>query len=288
MSSFSSFALHELDCVLSALYYKIAQIGHQTVMKKPILLAFVLVSCVFSTGCHAVESEIELHRIFSDSDVIELVHAAESCKTRKIDRLIKHGTNINAHGRDGITPLIFTASVHNHEATECLLKAGASPNEKNNEGDSAVWLAAGDDDPQILTILLSHGGDPNIVGGVYGEMSPLQNAVWQFQFSNIDILLDHGADINYAYKIDNSAATLAAAQGRMDWVAHLLDRGYSHNLRELAFGVNGCFVSSTMQPWKEKVLKMLQARGVEFPLKPNPHPWSPKDRKSANPSTGSG
>ena len=86
-------------------------------------------------------------------------------------------------------------------------------------------------------------------------------------FANvIDTMIKHGANLNYSNDVGESAATWAAALGHFDILAQLLDLGYSHDLQGLAAGVQGRKVDSAEQPEKDRVIQMLRARGVQYPV----------------------
>lgn len=201
---------------------------------------------------------------FPDTKVAALVRAAEADDTAKMQALVRQGANVNAMGKDKITPLVWVMANRNYAGVEALLKLGANPNLKGMYGNSPMWLAAGRHDPRMLELMLKHGGNPNIVGA--GQRTALEEAVNQMDVPTIDILVKYGANLNYANDGGESAATWAAALGRFDILAHLLDLGYSHDLQGLAAGVQGRLVSADEQPEKDHVIQMLRARGVQYPV----------------------
>jgi len=95
-------------------------------------------------------------------------------------------------------------------------------------------------------------------------------AIEQGHLDNFDLLLEHGANINDADLVGNTAATAAVATGRFDIVAELLNRGYDYQLRGLGRDVQGRFVPANSDAAREKtiVIQMLEARGVKFPVPP--------------------
>jgi ankyrin repeat protein len=209
---------------------------------------------------------------FPDPEVAALVRAAETDDVGKMRGLVHEGADINYAGTDGITPLVWVMADHDDATVEALLQLGADPNKKIGNGNSPMWLAAGRNDPKMLELMLKYHGDPNIIGA--GQITALEIAVRQFDVRNINMLVKHGADINYANSVGQSAATWAVALGQFDIVAHLLDLGYSHNLQDLAGWVQASKVDATEQPEKNRVIQMLRARGVQYPV-PKRHPPKP-------------
>lgn len=239
--------------------------SHRCFWTQATLFTFLL--AVF--GCDAMsQGGRSVEKVFPEPKVLALVKAAEAGNTQKMDALVRQGADVNYIGQEGITPLVWVMADHNKAGVEKLLKLGADPNKKIEDENSATWLAAGRDDPQMLELLLQYHGDPNTVGEHY--TTALEIAVRQFQVKNIDLLVKFGADLNYADQTGDSAATWAATMGRFDIVAHLLDLGYSNNLRHLAARIQARHVppNSEQQRWKDHVIEMLKARGVQYPVQP--------------------
>ena len=212
------------------------------------------------------------HEAFSDERVARMVGAAVSGDRNEVDQQLKAGADVNAIGKDGISPLLFVLINRQLKGAELLLKAGANPNYKAAlRNGSAMALAAGGDWPEALELLLKHGGDPNL-RGLENNEPLLFIAVMQFREQNIRILLDHGADVNIHRgskfsNADDTAANVAARLGRFDLVHYFLERGQNYSLQRLAASVEIRNVppTSEQQRWKDKVIEMLEARGACFP-----------------------
>jgi ankyrin repeat protein len=192
------------------------------------------------------------------------VRAAEQGNAKEMAALIHEGVDVDYEGQDKITPLIWVMANHDYAGVEALLELGANPNQKGMYGNSPMWLAAARRDPRMLKLVLKYGGDPNITGA--GKRTALEAAVNQFDVDSIDLLVKHGADINYANGVGQSAATWAVALGRFEIVRHLLDLGYVHDLQNLAAWVQARDVDAAEQPNKDRVIAMLRARGVQYPV----------------------
>lgn len=205
--------------------------------------------------------------VFTDPQVLALVEAVCKGDTSRMEQLVKQGVNVNATGYREVTPLTWGMQCKNKMGVEKLLELGADPNFKMEGEDSATWLAAGSNDPEWLPMMLAHGGDPNIVSGAD---TALMIAMEQERWSNFHLLLQYGADINKDAGAGHTVAMYAAALSKYEVVAELLERGYNHDLRALGRMVQIGIVApgSDSEKMKAKVIQMLEARGVKFPVPP--------------------
>jgi uncharacterized protein len=88
---------------------------------------------------------------------------------------------------------------------KALLDNGANPNVKMRYPaldktdvryfNNAMVYAAMNEDPAYLELLLEHGGDPN-TENVSGETLLFQAYIWHNQWQNVQVLVEHGADVN--------------------------------------------------------------------------------------------
>jgi general secretion pathway protein G len=117
------------------------------------------------------------------------------------------------------------------------------------------------------------GADVNFTGA--DDISPLLwvitegNRISSLRLENIDLLLKHGADINYHRSSRDSAADLAATLGRFDLVVHLLEKGFDSNLTRLAKIVDITRVpaDSDAQRWKKRAIEILIEPGPDIRLR---------------------
>ncbi|MGY8767849.1 MAG: ankyrin repeat domain-containing protein [Pirellulales bacterium] len=175
-------------------------------MLKVIILAFTLLLIV---GCgnhgRSLGASWQAEDYFDDAQVIALCHAIEANDLEEIDRLIDAGADVNAIGKDNMTPLLWAFPDNKLERFTKLLEAGADPNIvfKSNYGtkviepkDSFIHLAIKAHTEGYLEAILKNGGDPNQVDKSGGY--PLHVVVKRGnnQQNSIKLLLKAGADIN--------------------------------------------------------------------------------------------
>src|SRR5207249_4549286 len=156
--------------------------------------------------------------------------------------------DLQTPGRDGTTLLYFAVTQSWQrpelaEAVRTLLSLGADPNYTNGKRDSFAMANAVHASAPVLRAMLEAGGNPN-TKNEFGEPMILKN--WYLGYypdqarSRLDLLLDHGADVNSAMpedRSDSSGYTLLLYRTKMgldDKLAYadalaLLERGADPN-----------------------------------------------------------
>lgn len=195
---------------------------------------------------------------FQDPLVVSLVKAAGRGDLEEIERSVEAGANVNAIGQKGISPLLWAMYLHEKDSMRKLLKLGADPNHEMDTGHTAVWLAAGNQDSELLEILLRAGGDPNTQ--TRGR-DALAVAVIQNNFDNLKLLVEHGANVNQTGELPaHTAAGTACGLARWEMVVYLLEHGYTHDLEGLGNCVERRVVPNDTEfvKGKERVKRMLE------------------------------
>jgi ankyrin repeat protein len=156
--------------------------------------------------------------------------------------------DLQAPGRDGATLLNFAVrqSWQRPESVDVirtLLSLGADPNYTNGNRDSFAMANAGHSSAPVLRSMLEAGGNPN-THDEFGRPVILMN--WYLGYyenqarSRLELLLDHGADVNSAMPKDGSDSAgyplllYRTAMGLKDSLAYadallLLERGADPN-----------------------------------------------------------
>jgi hypothetical protein len=156
--------------------------------------------------------------------------------------------DLQTPGRDGTTLLYFAVTQSWQrpelaEAVRTLLSLGADPNSTNGKRNSFAMANAVHASAPVLRAMLEAGGNPN-ARNEFGEPMILKN--WYLGYypdqarSRLDLLLDHGANINSAMpddKSDSSGYSLLLYRTKMgldDKLAYadaldLLERGADPN-----------------------------------------------------------
>lgn len=217
-------------------------------------------------ACSAVERvDFDSAAYFSEPSARLLAEAACEGRSEIITQIVSTGTSPNVVGRKGYTPLMAAVSCQSEIGVSELLRSGADPNARNEHGANSVWIAAGMENTDILRSLLQHDGDMDVVAG--GDRTPLIRSLSPFvSTANFELLLRSGVDVNQVSEGSGTAAEAAIAYGRIDLAIQLMEAGYNHDLLGLAYDLESRQVSSARLESVNRLQRMLEERGVSWPL----------------------
>jgi hypothetical protein len=149
-------------------------------------------------------------RTFSNPQARALARAAQDNNVGEVRRLIKdEHVNPDAlfsdtNDEERIPVVAWPVITQSLVGLEALLDNGADPNIKMRYPaldktdvryyDNAMVVAATNEDPAYLKMLLEHGGDPN-TQNVSGETLLFQAYIWHNRWQNVQVLVEHGADM---------------------------------------------------------------------------------------------
>jgi ankyrin repeat protein len=246
------------------------------------LVAFGLV--LFSAGVG--QARVKAKDFFPSETQLALAEAAADGRVEKIEQLVQAGADINAHGNEGMTALIWAFMQENKKGYQYLLEHGANPNLQVGrseltsdgliDGNSAVTLAAMHEDPWYLEMTLKHGGNPNIVNPVKG-MSPVFQCIMLLDHSRprprleqLNMLIAAGADLNARNKNDITPLMYAVRFNRYDMAYLMLQAGADPALKT-KWGTTVVYAikesrtdpESPLYQWRTKVIELLKAKGID-------------------------
>ena len=175
---------------------------------------------------------------FSDPKVIGLCRAIEAEEITKIKEWIAAGADVNARGKDNMTPLLWAFPDNKLARFRILLEHGADPNVKFSgnfgvprgfvRGDSVTSMAAKTVFPGYFEAVMMHGGDPNIQDFM-GDLvlhqiihAPISDAEAE---KRVRIAIESGANLQAFGKSARNAGMTAAAFLRPRIVLIMLDSG---------------------------------------------------------------
>ncbi len=213
---------------------------------------------------------------FAEPKVAELAEAAKEGDVERVDQLISQGVKVNARGKEGWTPLMYSLTGTSTKGLKRLLERGADANLQTERGDSAVSFAAHRKESESLKILLAHGGNPNLLSRpappfTTYDVTPIYDAIRGRNPANARILIKAGADLN----VRNSAGwtpLMGAAIDRSYEVMYvLLEAGADFRLTD-SFGYSVTYYlldvrfdpKSDQFKSRQKCMKFLETKGVDF------------------------
>ena len=133
--------------------------------------------------------------------------------------LLEQGADVAAANNDGDTALML-AAINGHEAVaQLLLQHGADATAARHDGVTALMCAAGGGHEAVAQLLLQHGAD--VAAAEHHGFTALIWAAGGGHEAVAQLLLQHGADVAAAMH-DGSTALMGAAQGGHEAVAQLL------------------------------------------------------------------
>lgn len=244
-------------------------------------------------------------RLYKHTPAWSLAKAVEDEDTTEISKQVLQ-MHISVDYRDPEykqTLLMLATSTNKIESVKKLLELGANPNAHNDStkyfGQSAVLLACRFTRPssKILALLLKYGGNPNSTAcGVQenglGEIVPIRDfalsaAVFS-SFEKVKLLVDAGANINYATSTENCAIENCMIFDRMDIMLYLLQKGADYRRKfteidldkpdyptfevDILYKLRKCVypIGSKEYTDKMKVVNFLKKKGLDYWKSPIP------------------
>lgn len=120
--------------------------------------------------------------------------------------------------------IIDAVGYGNREMVERLLAFGCDVNETSNRGCTSAITVAISRHPELLPLLLSHGGDPNLP-----DAGAILTAINESGLEAVKLLVEHGADVNQVFDLygnkDELFTALEFAKSHPDIVAYLRSKG---------------------------------------------------------------
>lgn len=184
---------------------------------------------------------------FDDPKVIALCHAIEANNIGEIDRLIAAGANVNAKGKDNMTPLLWAFPDKKLACFTRLLELGANPNVAIKSslnthgglaaGDSITHIACKTEFPGYFEAVFSHGGNPNLIkNGVIKGDTPLFSVITgsgSNKMVKVKLLINKGADLNHINGLWATPAMQAVGWGgQFDVALMVLTAGADYKINK--------------------------------------------------------
>ncbi|KAI3775465.1 hypothetical protein L1987_50042 [Smallanthus sonchifolius] len=138
-----------------------------------------------------------------------------------LQKLLQRGLDPNESDNNGRTALHIAASQGNINCVLLLLDYGADPNSRDSEGNVPLWEAIlGNHDP-VITILKDNGA--TLLSGDVGLFSCI--AAEQNKLDILKQIINHGGDVTVPKTNGSTALHVAVCEGNIEMVKFLLTQG---------------------------------------------------------------
>ena len=184
--------------------------------------------------------------------LVEILKSADDDRAGAVRALLAGGADVNARGKDGVTPLHFAAASGDTAAVSALLAGGASVDARDRDESTPLHQAALFGNMASVRALLAGGADADVRSK--DGATPLHGAALSGDIAAIRALLASGADVSA--RKDGAATPLhgAALSGDVAAIRALLAGGADVNAR----GEDG-FTPLHMAATKKLILAALEA-----------------------------
>ena len=129
-----------------------------------------------------------------------LLGPVELVKVEIVRLLVEHGADVNAQDNDGYTALLVAAMLGDVEVVRLLVEHGADVNAQDNDGRTALTYCQ--------TLWEPRNSRPSRSGWGAGRGS--SRSGWGAGRGSVDLLVEHGADVNAQDNNGNTALCAAA------------------------------------------------------------------------------
>jgi len=213
---------------------------------------------------------------FSNAEypIIEAIHNKDK---EALQKMMKHGWNINSTGKFGVSYLLYAIWEKNYRMTEFLLENGADPNFLSNiwddtpaDGEKCLPLQfACSNNIKFVKLLIKYGANVNDDRASL----PIFEAALNNDKQKIEYLLEHGADINRLQDGFRTVITAEATVGKWPMVLWLWDKGADpmktgEDETNVAVWIQERIDGTGLTEDGERVKARLESIGVKFPYRP--------------------
>ena len=141
-----------------------------------------------------------------------------------VDTLLDTNINVESRDKDGRTALLWASALGKRAFVMALLtcRKPVDVNAANDRGKTALHFAAGNNQSEIVQLLLQHGASPQARSD--GGWVPLHNAADKGHVEVLSLLLQWSVDVNATTSSGTTALHWAARNGHIDAVELLLNQ----------------------------------------------------------------
>jgi N-acyl-D-amino-acid deacylase len=201
-----------------------------------------------------------------------LIEAIKSSDAASVQKLLKQGGDFKSKDNYGNSALMLATLYSTPEIMSILLDHGADPNEKNKAGATALMWAVGDLDK--VKLLVNRGAKVNAQADVNqpGYTSLMMAANGPASAAVVRFLLEHGGDVNLTTKNGFTPLMAAMGGGDAETIHLILDK--KPNVRA---ATNSGWTAIHGAAWlgKPAIVRQLLDMGAEAQPKKSFQNWTP-------------
>lgn len=225
-----------------------------------LLFYLVFMSCADSAQ-EAREALGRLNVTYSEDSFVE---RARDGDLMPVQLFLQSGMNPNATNKTGQTALVVAARYGREAMLSLLLAHGGDPDLKDREFGATplIWSAVGGF-TKIAAELLDHRADMEVREDRSG-MSALHSAAAAGKTEVVDLFLERGMDVNSRDAADRTPLMWAVARGHLETVRKLADDGADLGAREKSLGLSALGVAAVTG--RTEIAKLLLEKGAKIDL----------------------
>lgn len=215
-------------------------------------------------------------QFFTDPKIIKLCESISKNDVRKVEALLNEGFNIEAPGKDGMTPLYWAWKLNNKKMLLLLLKDGyANVRYPAYKGNSVLDEIISLEDKEYIQLVKPYWLTKEDFKN--NRETPMHNAIMQSSLERVKKLVKYGTDINQQNAMGETPIILAGKIVQFQTVYYLLKKGADPTRRDrtgtsIVFYIrmhyhNPCFKHEGMRfDYLLKCVDLLKKKGIKIDL----------------------
>jgi ankyrin repeat protein len=163
--------------------------------------------------------------VANGAEVTSIHAAAKLGDANKVTACLERGTDVNAKDENGQTALHIAASNKHKDIAELLTAKGADVNAKDKWGYTPLYYSIWneDEDKDLTGLLVSKGADVSLTAEK--DYPPIYYAVWNEDLDTVKLLVANGARFDVKDQDGWTAFRYAAWQGNRELVEFFVSKG---------------------------------------------------------------